>query len=419
MASLARMSTTLSVVLILTSVVPGQCRRSVSNDDVDPRLVVDANKVMIPVADGKLALNSKVFKCCIHSQTGDVTLQDMSNDLPKARNFCWDNEGCGCMFGDHFHSYTYSWPSCAVRLSHLSQATGESVANLWSMWARLWNLPPALNACQGDTRPEGIHTQNMYCTQDQGFACEVWNFDGLKGFGFKLHVAVWSSYGCGCDAKSFRAGSWTTKKRPNGPRIWTADTFVSGDEPTPGSLDETGKYVTEVFDGITYKYGAELYVPYSTIIKEPFILSNISRAGKQIWRKGRQVYEISVGDDTFVMQAISQQVDPMLTDNSGLKGLLSRKLPGMDTFWNTVKGGGSPMSLPQGMTYQCRVLAEDLLLESHGAAVIMQDHFYNNYMLDNVKAKYSGEECVEETEQWRLDYCGKALSKPRPGGRRG
>jgi hypothetical protein len=314
-----------------------------------------------------------------------------------------------------------------VKLSYLSQATGLSFPNLWSLIMDsdskpvTDDLPPALNACEGDTRPEGVQTQNMYCTRDQGFACEVFT----AGFGFKVHVTVWNSYGCGCDAKAFREGSWTTKKRPNGPRIWTADTFVSGDEPTPGSLDETGRYVTEVFDGITYKYGAELYIPYSTMIQnaksgnQPFIRSNISRTGKRIWKKGRQVYELSVGDDTFVMQAISQQVDPMLTDNSGLKDLLSRKLPGMDTFGNMVEGGGSPMSLPEGMTYQCRVLAEDLVLESHGTAVIMQDHFYNNYMLENVKAKYSGEECVEETEDWRFDYCGRALSRPRPGGRRG
>ncbi|CAK0812836.1 unnamed protein product [Prorocentrum cordatum] len=258
----------------------------------------------------------------------------------------------------------------------------------------------------------------MYCTRDQGFACEVIT----AGLGFSVHVTVWNSYGCGCDAKAFRAGSWTTRKRPNGPRIWTADTFVSGDVPTPGSLDEAGKYVTEEFDGITYrKHGAELDIPIQSTKtgNRPFVRSNISRAGKRIWRKGRQVYELNVGGDTFVMQAISQQVDPTLTDNSGLKDLLSRKLPGMDTFGNKIEGGGSPMSLPAGTTYRCRVLAEDLILESHGTAVIMQDRFYNSYMLEDVKARYSDEECVEETEQWRFDYCGSALRRPRPNVRRG
>jgi len=321
-----------------------------------------------------------------------------------------------------------------VRLSYLSETTGESVLKLYSMASSVYAkpvtdvLPPALKACEGVTRPEGIQYQNMYCTRDQGFACEVFT----AGFGFwckvfpcRVRATVWNSHGCGCDAKAFRAGLWTTKKKPNGPRIWTADYFVSGDEPTPGSLDETGRYVTEVFDGITYKYGAELDTLYSRTIlwaktgTQPFIPSNISRTGKRIWRKGRQVYELNVDDDTFVMQAISQQVDPMLTDNSGLIDLLSRKLPGMDTFGNKVEGGGSPMLLPEGMTYQCRVLAEDLILQSHGAAVIMQDAFYNSYMLETVKAKYSGEECVEETEQWRLDYCGRALSRPRPGVLRG
>jgi len=199
-----------------------------------------------------------VFKCCIHSQTGDVTLQDMSNDLPKARNFCWDNEGCGCMFGDHFHSYTYSWPVCRVRLSYLSETTGESVLKLYSMASSVDAtpvtdvLPPALDACSLPiSSPNIAQFQSMYCTRDQGFACEVFT----AGFGFwckvfpcRVRATVWNSYGCGCDAKAFRAGSWTTKKKPNGPRIWTADYFVSGDEPTPGSLDYHGRYVTEVFD---------------------------------------------------------------------------------------------------------------------------------------------------------------------------
>ncbi|CAK0790575.1 unnamed protein product [Prorocentrum cordatum] len=125
------------------------------------------------------------------------------------------------------------------------------------------------------------------------------------------------------------------------------------------------------------------------------------------------------------MQAISQQVDPTLTDNSGLKDLLSRKIPEKDTFGNTVAehlkhmhlahgrlGGGIAMSLPEGMTYRCRVLAEDLVLEARGTAVIMQDQFYNNYMLENINAAYGDEECVEETEQWRLNYCSVALTRP-------
>jgi hypothetical protein len=264
-------------------------------------------------------------------------------------------------------------------------------------------LPPALGACNA-TRLEGIQFQNMYCTKDQGFACEVFQ----AGSRFKVHVNVWNSYGCGCDAKTFRKGSWNTWKIPNGPVIWTADSVVIEDKPTPGALDRTGRYVTEVFDGITYKYGAELDIPYPFRTR-PFTHSTISRTGKRIWRKRRQVYELKVGNETLIMQAVSQHIDPMLTDNSGLKDLLSRKLPEEDTFGNKVEGGGSAMSLPEGMTYQCRVLAEDLILESHGTAVVMQDQFYNSYMLENVEAKYEKQECVEETERWRLDYCASRM----------
>jgi len=402
------------VALLFASVVPGQCRRAhsiIEGFDVAPvgdEKVIDATKIMIPIANSKLALNGKVFKCCRHSRTRATVLLDMSKYLPKERNLCIDKEGCGCMFGNHFHSYDYySEPVCDVKLSYLSNATGGSVEHLWSKTVDAIvgikpitdALPPAPDACKA-TKGEGIQTQNMYCTQDQGFACEVFK----AGFRFKVHVKVWNSYGCGCDAKAFREGSWHNRKVPNGPFIWTSDSFVNADLPTPGSLDQTGRYVTKVYDGITYKYGAELDIPYP-FRTGPFIRSTIARTGRGIWRKRRQVYELKVGNETFIMQAVSQQVDPMLTDNSGLKDLFSRKLPEEDTFGNTVDGGGLAMSLPEGMTYQCRVLAEDLILENHGTAVVMQDRFYNSYMLENVEAKYEERECVEETERWRLDYC--------------
>mmetsp|Transcript_64766 Transcript_64766/g.180811 ORF Transcript_64766/g.180811 Transcript_64766/m.180811 type:complete len:355 (+) Transcript_64766:2-1066(+) len=350
------------------------------------------------------------MKCCRHSRNGTTILQDMAEHIPKERTVCFDKEGCGCLFGDHFHNYDYySEPVCDVKLSYLSRATGGSVEHLWSMAVDAivgikpvtHVLPPALDTCNV-TRPEGNHTQHMYCTRDQGFACEV-----IRA-GSKLkseRATVWSSDGCGCDAKAFREGSWNWRKIPNGPRIWTADSFVTEDKPTSGSPGHNGgRHVTNIINGITYKHIAALDIPIP-VRAEPFVRSSISRIGKQIWRKRRQVYELKFGSDTFIMQSVSQQVDPMLTDNSGLKDLLSRKLPELDTFGNKVEGGGAAMPLPEGVAYQCRVLAEDLVLESQDAAVTMRDHFSNEYVLADVEAKYEERECVEETERWRLDYC--------------
>lgn len=284
---------------------------------------------------------------------------------------------------------------CEFVVFTLLSASGVSLADLPD--------PEASTTCNA-TRPLGVTHTPIYCTRTQGFACEVFEVK----FRFpKAHITVWNSYGCGCNYTLYRSTHWTAQKRRNGPRHWTADTFVSETAPVPGSVDSSGDYITKTWDGMDYRYGAELDVPYSTVIKnlitgdQPWTFSTITRTGARIWKAGRQVYEILTKDSrVLIMQAFSMQIDETLTNDEGLLNLLRRPLPKT----------GKPMNLPSGWAYRCRVLAKDLVIKSNGTATIMQDEFYNNYMEETVQAEYSEKACVPETEEWRKAYCGATLA---------
>lgn len=259
-------------------------------------------------------------------------------------------------------------------------------------------LPEPNYTCNAK-RPDGVFSAPMYCTKDQGFACEVLNVQ----FKFpKAHVTIWNSYGCGCNWTLYNNTHWNARKRRNGPRMWTADSFVSDATAEAGSILSNGSFVTNEFDGINYRWGAELDVSYATVIKnlikgdQPWTFSTIQRTGARVWKAGRQVYEIVTDtSQVYLMQAVSMQIDATLTTNEGLLNLLERPLP----------SSGKTMSLPSGWSYRCKVLAKDLVIRSNGTASIMQDEFYNNYMEENIQAEYADKTCVAETEQWREDFC--------------
>jgi len=74
------------------------------------------------------------WKCCEHSQgTEDPRIVNMkdTNNLPKARGglMCRDRAGCGCMFGDRWHSMDKgkSAGTCKVTLAYAMEATGWSI----------------------------------------------------------------------------------------------------------------------------------------------------------------------------------------------------------------------------------------------------------------------------------------------------
>lgn len=79
----------------------------------------------------KFVANGKTFKCCTNSATNEFVVQDVSPSVrPKARTFCGQGDGCGCMFGDHWHSFG---SSCPVTLTHLSSKIGTGAADLYGI----------------------------------------------------------------------------------------------------------------------------------------------------------------------------------------------------------------------------------------------------------------------------------------------
>jgi len=81
------------------------------------------------------------LKCCVSSSTGDTIVQDVSvAKPPRSRKFCRVPTGCGCMFGDTYHSFdrahaaAYDAPEegarCTVKLRYLESVTGRPAAAL-------------------------------------------------------------------------------------------------------------------------------------------------------------------------------------------------------------------------------------------------------------------------------------------------
>lgn len=95
---------------------------------VNPDMLIDAAQV-IENSGGR-------FKCCEQSGAAEPPkVQDITvDDLPRARTMCMDDTGCGCMFGDKWHSYTDQKSSgkCRVTLRYLSSTTGQSYESILS-----------------------------------------------------------------------------------------------------------------------------------------------------------------------------------------------------------------------------------------------------------------------------------------------
>lgn len=71
------------------------------------------------------------FKCCVSSKTGRAIVQDITAArLPRNWTWCADATGCGCMFGDAWHSFHNGVGHCRVKLNYLVLKTGTPAAEL-------------------------------------------------------------------------------------------------------------------------------------------------------------------------------------------------------------------------------------------------------------------------------------------------
>jgi len=86
-------------------------------------------------------VEGKQFKCCVHSGGArehiivDITVGHLS----KVRHWCTEKSGCGCMFGDGWHSFRkveQTGRRCEQTLGYLSAKTGIAPPEILSKWGQ-------------------------------------------------------------------------------------------------------------------------------------------------------------------------------------------------------------------------------------------------------------------------------------------
>jgi hypothetical protein len=203
---------------------------------------------------------------------------------------------------------------------------------------------------------------------DDGLQAEVWGTQTLN----HCPAESWEAL----DAEAIKAETGALAVVVNGPRYWLVDAegsvFDSDERRTFGDLEM--RFLTSVDL-------SELSGLSDTI--EPYTETTVLRATTYVYRAGDEVYElVSPEGDVYVMQSMSQMVDP---------NLMLDELPDL----------GAQLDLPEGWTYQARILDEDLVLVTEYDAVVLTDDLRNSYQLrtdrgsDDVAADRVGFEILE------------------------
>ena len=140
----------------------------------------------------------------------------------------------------------------------------------------------------------------------------------------------------------------------NGPRYWLMNRI---------DKEPQGPQVTKTFGGIEMIQQAT--VALSSMNPAPYTVNEVSRNTVFVFNAGEEVYELIDPDGRrWVMQTWSQVADPNLS-RADLPGLASR------------------LDLPEGWTYQPRVLTSELRVDTRTqAAQVLQDNLTNSYSLE-------------------------------------
>ena len=137
----------------------------------------------------------------------------------------------------------------------------------------------------------------------------------------------------------------------NGPRFWTLD-GIYGYE-----LGERRNFLGYDFDVV-----AVLDVGLADLLgRDIYVERSVERYTDWRFNAGEKAYILtSDTGEQYVMQSASREIDRNM------------KLEGLDTL-------GSRLTLPEGWTYEVKVLDEDLVLETRGYVYILQDNLQNTY----------------------------------------
>lgn len=139
----------------------------------------------------------------------------------------------------------------------------------------------------------------------------------------------------------------------NGPRYWLMNAIEK---------EPQGPQVTKTFGGIEMIQQATVLL--SSMSPAPFTINKVSRNTVFVFNAGEEIYElVDPEGQRWVMQTWSQVADPNLK-REDLAGLAGR------------------LDLPAGWTYQPRVLANEMRVDTRTqAAQVLQDNLTNSYSL--------------------------------------
>jgi hypothetical protein len=161
---------------------------------------------------------------------------------------------------------------------------------------------------------------------------------------------LWSAL----DPQAIAAENGAAAALLNGTRYW----LMNAVEKKP-----QGPQVTKTFGGIEMTQQATVLL--SSMNPAPYTVNQVSRNTVFTFNAGEEVYELVDPDGRrWVMQTWSQVADPNLS-RADLPGLASR------------------LKLPDGWSYQPRVLTEQLRVDTTSqAAHVLQDDLTNSYSLE-------------------------------------
>ncbi|WP_158017195.1 hypothetical protein [Mycobacterium basiliense] len=163
-------------------------------------------------------------------------------------------------------------------------------------------------------------------------------------------AALWQAL----DPQALAAENGVAAALLNGPRYWLMNSIEKAPQ---------GPQVTKTFGGIDMLKQAT--VQMSSMNPAPYTVNAVSRHTVFVFDAGEEIYElIDPAGQRWVMQTWSQVVDPNLS-RADLPGLAAR------------------LNLPDGWSYQPRVLTETLRVDTTTRpAQVTQDDLTNSYSLE-------------------------------------
>ena len=228
----------------------------------------------------------------------------------------------------------------------------------------------ALSACGGNTDPsERIPAVEQ--TQFQKPPEDMRNFrycEVIPVFknGLDLYIEVYASIGLNeCPEEAWNSLSADAiaeeydalQVELNGPRFWLVNQISARGSSADGKVSE--------FAGMQLRQAGVIEMQLSdaqeSVGEKRYIDNEVQRSTTFLFTAGNMVYELTSPDgEVYRMQSYAHIVDPTLTIDQ------------LETL-------GDRLDLPEGWSYEARVLSEDSALIADGLAFVLNDDLMNSY----------------------------------------